>query len=155
MVERMIRCFAATINSDGSPNLSPKSSLRVHDESCLLFANIASPGTIRNLRRDPRIQIYHVGVFARQGYRFRGWATIHSAGDPIYEALASAVRSEHGSAIPVHDAVLEATPVLSPAYMFIAGVTEARLRAAFTRTLRRCSNRGTATRKFSQSLCGL
>jgi uncharacterized protein len=137
MVERTILCFAATTNSDGSPNLSPKSSLRVYDESHLLFANIASPGTIRNLRRDPRIEINCVDIFARRGYRFRGRATIHSAGDPLYEALATAVRSEHGSAIPVHDAVLvevlEATPVLSPAYMFIAGVTEESLRAAYTR----------------------
>jgi hypothetical protein len=71
-------------------------------------------------------------------YAFAGGrATIHSAGGPIYETLASAFRSEHGGAISVHDTVLsdviEATPVLSPVYMFIAGVTEERLRAAFTR----------------------
>ena len=50
IVERTLLCFAATTNPDGSPNLSPKSSLRVHYEGHLLFANIASPGTLRNLR---------------------------------------------------------------------------------------------------------
>jgi predicted pyridoxine 5'-phosphate oxidase superfamily flavin-nucleotide-binding protein len=137
IVERTLLCFAATTNPDGSPNLSPKSSLRVHDEGHLLFANIASPGTLRNLRRDPRIEINCVDIFARRGYRFTGRAKIHSAGDPLFVALAEAVRREHGSGIPVHDAVLvevlEAKPVLSPAYTFIAGVTEESLRAAYAR----------------------
>jgi len=137
IVEGTILCFGATTNPDGSPNLSPKSSLRVHDDAHLLFANIASPGTVRNLRRDPRIEINCVDIFARRGYRFRGRATIHSAGDPLYLALASAVRREHGPAIPIHDAVLvevlEARPLLSPAYTFIAGVTEEGLRATYSR----------------------
>lgn len=132
-----ILCFAATTNPDGSPNLSPKSSLRVHDDEHLLFANIASPATIGNLRRDPRIAINCVDIFARRGYRFTGRATIHSAGSALYEALVRAVWREHTSAIPVHDAVLvkviEAKQVLSPAYTFIADVTEEGLRAAYTR----------------------
>jgi len=33
IVEGTILCFAATTNPDGSPNLSPKSSLRVHDDA--------------------------------------------------------------------------------------------------------------------------
>jgi len=40
--------FAATTCHDGSPNLSPKGSIRVHDDRHLVFANIASPGTIAN-----------------------------------------------------------------------------------------------------------
>jgi uncharacterized protein len=136
IVERTILCFAATTNADGSPNLSPKSSLRVHDNEHLLFAKIASPGTVRNLRRDPRIAINCVEIFARRGYRFAGRATIHSSGDPLHVALAAAVRREHAS-IPVHDAVLvevlEAEPIMSPAYTFIAGVTEESLRAAYAR----------------------
>jgi hypothetical protein len=43
-----ILCFSATTNPDGSPNLSPKRSLRVHDDEHLLFANIASPAKIGN-----------------------------------------------------------------------------------------------------------
>ena len=135
IVADTILCFAATINPDGSPNLSPKSSLRVHDDRHLLFANIASPDTVRNLRRDPRIEINCVDIFARRGYRFKGHATIYSAGDPLYEDLVVSVKQEHGDPIPVHDAVLVevlvAKPVLSPAYTFFEGVTEDALRAAY------------------------
>ena len=51
LVEGTMLCFAATINEDGSPNLSPKV-LWGHDDAHLLFANMASPGTADNLR-DP------------------------------------------------------------------------------------------------------
>src|SRR5262249_57548129 len=110
VVEGRILCSSATTNPDGSPNLSPTSSLRVHDDAHLLFANIASPGTVRNLRRDPRIEINCVDIFARRGYRFRGRATIHSAGDPLYVALASPVSREHRPPIPVHHPLLVQRP---------------------------------------------
>ncbi len=128
-------CFAATTNEDGSPNLSPKSSLRVHDDTHLMFANMASPGTVRNLRRDPRIEINCVDIFSRRGYRFTGRASVHSGDDPLYQALKKAVAAEHGDAIPVFDAVLvevlQVHPVISPAYTFVEGVTEDALRTAY------------------------
>jgi len=130
-------CFAATVNEDGSPNVSPKSSLRVHDDSHLVFANIASPRTVGNLRRDPRIEINCVDIFSRRGYRFSGTASVLSAGEPLYEELARSVKAEHGDSLPVHDAVLvaveRAAPLLSPAYDFVDGVTEDALRAAYMR----------------------
>lgn len=135
MVAGTMLCFAATTNEDGSPNLSPKSSLRVHDDTHLMFANMASPGTVRNLRRDPRIEINCVDIFARRGYRFRGRASVHSGDDPLYRALRADVAAEHGDAIPVFDAVLvellQVHPVISPAYTFVDGVTETALRNAY------------------------
>lgn len=132
LIRRTILCFAATINADGSPNLSPKSTLAVHDEEHLLFANIASPRTIANLRRDPRIEINCVDIFSRRGYRFSGHGSVRSKGDPFYEQVAAALRAEYNNAVPVHDVVLvkvsSAKPILSPAYAFIPGTTEAKLR---------------------------
>src|ERR1700730_17267340 len=137
LVRRTILCFAATINGDGSPNLSPKSTLIVHDDQHLLFANIASPRTVANLRREPRIEINCVDIFARRGYRFTGHASVRSAGDPIYDEVAAALRAEHGDAIPIHDAVLvrvlSAKPILSPAYAYVPGVTETSLREVYAR----------------------
>jgi hypothetical protein len=42
IVRRAILSFVATVNEDGSPNLSPKASLTVRGNA-LFFANIASP----------------------------------------------------------------------------------------------------------------
>ena len=128
--------FAVTVNEDGSPNLSPKSTLRPYDDNCLIFANLASPGTIANLRRDPRIEINCIDIFSRRGYRFTGTATVHSPGDALYEEFDKTMNQELGPDTKVHDAVLielaEVKPILSPAYAS-EGVTEEGLRKTYLR----------------------
>ena len=135
LVSGTMLCFAATVNEDGTPNLSPKSSLRVYDDNHLIFANMASPGTVDNLRRNPAIELNCVDIYSRRGYRFTGRAAIYSGDDPLYLDLKRDVAAEHGDTIPVHDAVLvevtDVKPAISPAYTFIEGVTEEVLRTAY------------------------
>ena len=126
--------FAATVNVDGSPNLSPKSTLRPYDDNHLIFANLASPGTVENLRRDPRIEVNCIDVFSRRGYRFTGSATVHSPGDALYEDFKQTMKQELGPDTKMRDAVLikldEVKPILSPAYAK-EGVTEEGLRKTY------------------------
>ena len=128
--------FAATVNVDGSPNLSPKVTIRPYDDYHLIFANLASPGTIENLRRDPRIEVNCIDVFSRRGYRFTGSATVHSPGDALYEDFKQTMKQEMGPDTKVRDAVLikldEVKPILSPAYAN-KGVTEEGLRKTYLR----------------------
>lgn len=62
---------------------------------------------------------------------------VRSAGDPIYEQFVAALRGQVGDAIPIHDAVLvgvlSAKAILSPAYTYVAGTTEAGLRETYAR----------------------
>ena len=128
--------FAATVNVDGSPNLSPKVTIRPYDDNHLIFANLASPGTVENLRRDPRIEVNCIDVFSRRGYRFTGSATVHSPGDALYEDFKQTIKQELGPDTKVRDAVLikldEVKPILSPAYAK-EGVTEEGLRKTYLR----------------------
>ncbi len=128
--------FAATVNVDGSPNLSPKSTLRPYDDNHLIFANLASPGTVENLRRDPRIEVNCIDIFSRRGYRFTGSATVHSPGDALYEDFNQTIKQEMGPDTKMRDAVLikldEVKPILSPAYAK-EGVTEEGLRKTYLR----------------------
>lgn len=128
-------CFAATVNEDGTPNLSPKASLMVYDDNHLVFANIASPNTLANLKRNPSIEINTIDIFRRRGYRFKGIATLHPPGTPEYDFVSIPFHAEHGDAFPIHDIVKvkveRATPVISPAYTFIDGVTEEALRQSY------------------------
>nr|WP_300047085.1 pyridoxamine 5'-phosphate oxidase family protein [uncultured Nocardioides sp.] len=115
-------CFAATICADGSPNLSPKGSLRVYDDEHLVFMDIDSPNTVANLRRDPRIEINVVDVFRRRGYRFKGTASFRSEGDPAYEWVHSWLLDLNGPGYPANEVVMirveRVLPLLSPAYTF-------------------------------------
>ncbi|MGA8441378.1 MAG: pyridoxamine 5'-phosphate oxidase family protein [Candidatus Sulfotelmatobacter sp.] len=64
--------YVATICPDGTPNLSPKGTIAVWDDDHLVFADIRSPGTIENLKRNPAVELNVVDPFVRKGYRFKG-----------------------------------------------------------------------------------
>jgi len=129
--ERLI--FVATVCPDGTPNLSPKGTVMVWDDDHILFTDLASPGTMRNLESNPAIEINTVNVFARRGYRFKGTATLHRDGDVHAAALhrmRSGPASLHGLAERVRAVALvkveQALPLVSPGYW--GGATEAEMR---------------------------
>ena len=80
--------YVATISADNTPNLSPKGTIIVLDESSLAFADIHSPQTVENLKRNPSIEINIVDPFSRRGYRFKGIAEIISTGDKFDKIIA-------------------------------------------------------------------
>jgi uncharacterized protein len=135
IVEHAMLSFAATICPDGSPNLSPKGSVRVYDDNSLVFMDIASPTTMANLRRDPRIEINSIDVFSRRGYRFKGSAEIVPPGHPAYEWLSAWLLEVNGPGYPANEAVVvhveRALPILSPAYTF-GGASEEDLVASWS-----------------------
>jgi predicted pyridoxine 5'-phosphate oxidase superfamily flavin-nucleotide-binding protein len=114
--------YAATICPDGTPNLSPKGSVRAYDDDHLIFMDIASPNTIANLKANPNIEINSVDVFKRRGYRFKGTAELLPPGHAAYEWLNSWLLDLNGPGYPAHEAVLvhvdRVLPVESPAYTF-------------------------------------
>ncbi len=122
-------CFAATVDEDGRPNLSPKGTIRVWDDRHLYFCDIASPNTRRNLERNPWIELNVVDGLSRRGYRFRGKATLHTEG-PVYETATRRITADEGDAYPIHAVVLieveRALPLVSPGYRHVADEHEMR-----------------------------
>lgn len=113
--------FIATVTPDGRPNLSPKGTTVVLDEHHLLFADVASPNTVRNLSGNPHIEINVVDPIVRKGYRFSGEATVHADGDRYERGLA--VLRDQGSSLTgdrvrsiVVVEVVAAAALVSPAY---------------------------------------
>ena len=79
--------YVATISADGTPNLSPKGTISILEDSRLVFANIRSPQTIENLKKKSSIEINVIDPFSRMGYRFKGIAKIVSNGDDFKNIL--------------------------------------------------------------------
>ncbi len=130
MVETQLG-FVATVCSDGTPNLSPKGTTAVWDDDHLVFAHVHSPGTVANLFSNPSVEINVVDPLVRKGFRFKGTASVHTAGDVFergigfYEARGTVQPRERIKAIVIV-AVERALPVVSPAYDL--GATEDQLR---------------------------
>ena len=121
--------FVATVNADGTPNLSPKGTMQALDDEHIVFADIRSPGTMANAARHPAMEINFVDQFNRKGYRFKGTARIVAKGTPEFAQLikrypASLLADRYGAFVVLR--VKTAAALVSPAYD--AGATEAGLR---------------------------
>jgi uncharacterized protein len=134
MIDELRLSFVATVTPDGKPNLSPKGSLKVWDDRHLVFADIASPVTIRNLEKTPYIEINLVHPFLRRGYRFKGKAQVLRDG-PEFTFVAEDLWGREGRQYPVNAVVKvfveEIYPVLSPAYTFNQNVSEAAVKSVW------------------------
>ena len=110
--------YVATVSSDNSPNLSPKGTIIVIDESHLAFADIRSPQTIENLRHNSSIEINVVDPIRRKGFRFKGEGKIISEGTQFSEILAQYKRNGIKSKISaiVVVTVNKLSEVISPSY---------------------------------------
>jgi uncharacterized protein len=122
-------CFAATVTPDGRPNLSPKGTIRVWDDTHIFFRDIFSPGTRANLASNPLIELNVVEQLSRRGYRFFGRAKLHR-GDDIFREATKRVFGEEGAKYPVEAVVLieveRAEAVVSPGYLHVSTEEEMR-----------------------------
>jgi uncharacterized protein len=114
--------FHATVNEDGTPNLSPKGTTGVWDDDHLFFVDIRSPRTAANVRRGSPVEVNVVDPFVRKGYRFSGPAVVHERGtEPFADGLRR-VREAGFTTSPdrmraiVVIRVRQARPLVSPVY---------------------------------------
>ena len=121
VVEQQQLGFVATVTPDGRPNLSPKGTTFVLDDTHLVFADVASPNTVQNLRTNPHVEINVVDPIVRKGYRFRGTATVHTDDSTYRRGLdllaerGSSLTGERVRSIVVID-VEQTDQLISPAY---------------------------------------
>lgn len=113
--------FVATVCPYGTPNLSPKGTTTIWDDQHLLFADIWSPQTVRNLAANPVAEVNVVDPVVRKGYRFKGRASLHTDDETFDRALAllrergyNAHRGRVRTIVLVE--VETAAPLISPAY---------------------------------------
>ena len=110
--------YVATISKDGTPNLSPKGTIAVIDESTLVFADIRSPQTMQNLQENPSVEINVVDPFQRTGYRFKGDGKIINNGSEFEKILEYYVKTGVKSkinAVVIVD-VKSMSEITSPSY---------------------------------------
>lgn len=80
--------LVATVSKNGKPNVSAKGSLRVLDDEHILFADIASPRTIANIKENPQVAVICLDAAARKGCRIWGKGEIFKSGDLFDKAVA-------------------------------------------------------------------
>ena len=88
MIAELIPAFVATANKSGKPNVSPKGSFRILDDEHVIFANVASPRTIANLKENPQLTAIIFDRSTRKGCRIWGKAEILGSGD-LFDSISA------------------------------------------------------------------
>ena len=73
--------MVATASGTGKPNVSAKGSFRVLDDEHVVFADIASPRTVANIKENPQVAVICLDATARKGCRIWGKGSILTTGD--------------------------------------------------------------------------
>lgn len=109
--------YVSTICPDNTPNLSPKGTIIPWDDD-LVFADIKSPQTITNLKKNPNVEINVVDPLTRKGYRFKGTATLINDGEEYKKIISyykqHGIKSKIGVIVLVKINTLK--PITSPLY---------------------------------------
>lgn len=109
--------YVATVSEDGTPNLSPKGTIITWDDQ-LVFADIRSPKTMKNLEINPSLEINIIDPLLRKGFRFKGTATIITDGTTYDSILKhyreNGLKSQIGRLVLID--VTDYSEVISPLY---------------------------------------
>ena len=84
--------LVATASKAGKPNVSAKGSLRVLDDDHVIFADIASPRTLANIKENPQVAIICLDAPARKGCRIWGRGEILGSGELFDKVVAEYAR---------------------------------------------------------------
>ncbi len=130
LIENHSAGMVATVNSDGTPTVSPKATFLVLSDNQLVFSNIRSPNTVRNIKDRPNVEVCFIDLVLRKSARIIGRAKyieINEAEPELIRKFEQAYGDylEAMSGFVLID-VMESELILSPAYDL--GITENELR---------------------------
>jgi len=85
--------WVATAARDGTPNVSIKGSLRLLDDEHLVFADLFSLKTRKNLEENPKVAVMVYDGETRRGYLFKGACELVPSG-PLYDQTVEGIRKQ-------------------------------------------------------------
>ena len=97
--------YVATVDDDGNPDIGPKMSTGVLDDSHLFFYERTPRQTYAHLKANGRLVIAVADLATKKGYRFFGPVTLHTDDQIFQDAIAFA--DAHGLKHPVTVPVME------------------------------------------------
>jgi predicted pyridoxine 5'-phosphate oxidase superfamily flavin-nucleotide-binding protein len=120
MAERSVLCWLATSDESGQPNVSPKEVFSVVDDEHIVVANIASPGSAKNIYNNERVCLSFIDVFTQKGFKVYGVASDVKSSEAEYFRWIEPLRMMVGDRFPIHSIfVVRATavePIMAPSY---------------------------------------
>ncbi len=129
LASRSVLCWLATADAEGQPNVSPKEIFAVFDARHVVIANIASPTSVRNVGKNPRVCVSFVDVFVQKGFKIIGTARNVSKEEAEFGHWSAPLVAKAGPRFPIHSVLVVKAcgiePILAPSYrLYPAETTE-------------------------------
>ena len=122
--------MVATVNTDGTPAVSPKATFLILSDTQLVFSNIRSPNTVQNIKNRPNVEVCFIDLVLRISARIKGRAKYIEKSEAEPE-LVRKFEKAYGDYLDAMSGfvmidVMESELIFSPAYDL--GITEDELR---------------------------
>ena len=128
-IDASVLCWLATVTKDSTPNVSPKQIFTAYGDQHLLIANIASPGSVRNVKAVPDVCVSFVDIFVGRGYKLIGTAEVLGKNDPGYEELHAPLFELASADYPILSIlkirITRTEPINAPSYKLFPERTDA------------------------------
>jgi len=88
--------WVATASRRGEPNTTPKGTLKLLDDEHVIFADLFSLKTRKNLEENPQIAVTVVDTATLKGYQLKGTAEILASGALVDETSRQLKEAQKG-----------------------------------------------------------
>jgi len=126
-VKESVLCWLATSDREGYPTCSPKEAFTIYGENEIVIANIASPGSVKNIESNPNVCVSFINIFKQKGFKLKGTASYLSLNDIGYQKYAEILTPIIGDAFPIKGVIVvvvnKSEPIIAPSYYLVPGTT--------------------------------
>ena len=138
LMQSSVLCWLATVDGAGQPNVSPKQVFAAIGDRHLVIANIASPGSVRNVMAGSRACASFIDIFVQKGYKVSGPAQYIRRDSTQFASWGDRLVRMAGPRFSVHGViVVEAEcveSIVAPSYRLDPGLSEAAQAASALKT---------------------
>jgi len=118
----MVLCWLATADCSGRPRVSPKEIYRIAGERELHIADIASSGSVKNIRSNPAVSVALLDVFRQRGFKLHGRAEVVPSDASGFPDLAEPLLRKAEPKFKVRNLIVVSVErperLLAPSYQF-------------------------------------
>jgi len=135
-IENSVLCWLATVDQDGTPNVTPKEIFSCHGDDRIVVADIASTNTVRNIRSHPSVCVSFIDVFRQRGFKVVGSAIVIGSEEPDFPVVGADLLRMAGSDFPIRHLISiqieRVSRIWAPSYTLFPDRTEGeRMQSAY------------------------
>ena len=127
-INRSVLCWLATVSTESVPNVSPKEIFNYYDSDKIIIANIASPQSVQNIKRNSNVCVSFIDILVQKGFQIKGKAEIIGKKDSEFaemeKALTKMTEGKFPFATITKITVGQIKPIIAPKYILFPETTE-------------------------------